>query len=95
MQSRTRGKIKALLSKKRKRIASVVTLIIGGWFGEYSFFVSFCRSLVYNIRARGLQAVPKYQEMSLWYGLSWKVHFSPQAPIALIVIGFSLLLETL
>ena len=84
------------LRKYRKFLAPIF-LILGGWFGEFSFLVSWCRVIDDWWRSGYIGSVPYITnpigspQFSWWYGFSWRVHFFVGSDVPENLLGFALL----
>jgi hypothetical protein len=78
------------ISKRGKRILQVLSFIIGGYLGEFSFVISVIRSLEHMSRSGYFSAVPN-ANYNIWYGFSWRVSYSIGASAQLMAVMFSVL----
>jgi hypothetical protein len=56
-----------------RRLLQICLLVISGWFGEWSFVVSWIRAASYW--AAGGSAFPRLVNWAPFYGLTWRVAF--------------------
>lgn len=69
------------LKRRAKLLRALFFLIIGGFFGEFSYWISLLRVIEDTIRAGYIRSAPYISQKNPLYGWSWGVHFSIGAPL--------------
>ena len=69
------------IKRRAKLLIAFFFLILCGFFGEFSYWVSLIRVIEDSLRAGYFRSAPYISQKNPLYGWSWRVHFSVGAPL--------------
>lgn len=75
-------KIKKLFAHARtQKLQLIFSLVISGYLGQFSYWMSVLRVIYDTIKAGCLRSAPYISEYNRIYGIKWGVHFALRTPI--------------